>query len=188
MEYHIPMTNYKKYRNIDDVPTRRVMPHPTLPDTYLSVHQSSRRLKGVDYTSHDNIFFVTFNVADNCDVKFDIETGAAVWAALLDEIDAIGCVAYAISMMPDHVHALICPSGNGESVSDIVRRMKTRSCTVLRQQYGFYLKWQTSYYDHVLRASEWQGDEFRAIQEYIYRNPDVAGLANDYPYRLMIAS
>ena len=176
-------SRYKRYPTPEAVPTRKFIQHPTKQDVFLPVHRRPMRMLGVDYTSKNIVFFVTFNTDRLCEVLLTDENGQCVWDAILDEIARIGCHIYAVCMMPDHIHLLLSPSGKGESLSDIIRRIKTRACTILRQQMNLYLRWQTSFHDHVLRSSEREDDEFQAIVNYIYTNPDRAGLGDDYPFR-----
>jgi REP element-mobilizing transposase RayT len=173
---------YKQYRQAEAVPTTRVLQHPTKPNVFYPVHRRPMRLPGVDYAAPDLICFVTFNVRNGCGVLFTGESGRIAWAAFSDELSRIGCRVFAACLMPDHAHLLVAPSGKGESVSDITRRVKTRCCTALRQERNEYLRWQDSFYDHVLRDEERAEDEFDAIVHYIRTNSERAGLDIPYPY------
>ncbi|HLK59524.1 MAG TPA: transposase [Chthonomonadaceae bacterium] len=176
---------YKQYASPEAAPTQTVLEHPTKPGVFLPVHRRPMRLQGVDYTSPELVCFVTFNVETECEVRFTGEIGRQAWGSLIDELERIGCRLFAACLMPDHAHLLVSPSGTGESVSDIVRRVKTRCCAVLRQEQNIYLRWQASFYDHILRDVERQVDEFQAIRHYIYSNPERAALGEAYPFRML---
>jgi REP element-mobilizing transposase RayT len=175
--------NYRVYKNEDEIETRLFVEHPRQSGCFLPVHRRPMRLPNVNYSSAECWCFVTFNVHSRCDVRFEGELGEIAWHWLWREIELIGCHVQAVCLMPDHVHLLLAPSGNGESVSDIVRRLKTMMCTVLRRRFNIYLKWQTSFYDHVLRDRKGTDAEFNAISRYIYDNPVTAGYPSHYPFR-----
>ena len=174
--------NYRRYTQVDAVPTHIVLQHPTKPDLFFPVHRRPLRLPNVDYTSTDCLCFVTFNTDTASGVLLTEENGQLAWATLEEQLQDIGCTVYAACMMPDHVHLLLAPSGQGESVSEIVGRVKSCICLALRKERRCYLKWQTSFYDHILRDMERQEDEFYAIMNYIRSNPREAGLGDAYPY------
>jgi putative transposase len=178
-------SRYKQYASPDEVPTRQMLEHPSKAGIFVPVHRRPMRLPGVDYTNASLVCFVTFNIHRECNVRFIDVIGQRIWQALLDEMNRIHCCLYAACLMPDHVHLLISPSGKGESISDVVRRVKTRCCTLLRQEQNVYLHWQSSFYDHILRDNECAGDEFEAIKHYIYSNPERAELGEDYRFRTL---
>jgi REP element-mobilizing transposase RayT len=130
------------------------------------------------------VCFVTFNIQNGCGVTFAGAIGDAAWQALHDAVARTGCTMHAACLMPDHVHLLLSPSGQGESVSDIIARTKSWMCHVLKRDCNAVLRWQTSFYDHCLRDSERTEDAFQTIVYYIRQNPQSAGLPDDYPYTL----
>jgi len=83
--------------------------------------------------------------------------------------------------MPDHVHVVIEPPGNGPSVSDFVRSVKGRA-TVSARRLGLASRlWQGGFHDHVLRQSE----RPTAIAAYVVGNPVRKGLireGEDWPW------
>jgi REP element-mobilizing transposase RayT len=84
--------------------------------------------------------------------------------------------------MPDHAHFLLSASGNGESISDVVGRSKSLCFKDVRQVFRAYVRWQPSFYDHVLRNHELPDEEREAISAYIRQNPIRAGLGDNYPF------
>ena len=176
--------NYRRYDQAEAVPTRTVLQHPTTPNLFFPVHRRSLRLPGINYASEYCLCFVTFNVNTVCGVLLTDENAPLAWDALTAQLRQLGCTVHAVCMMPDHVHLLVAPSGTGESISDIVGRAKSCICHALRAERRCYLKWQTSFYDHVLRDSERRQEEFDAIIHYIRANPANADLGDHYLYVL----
>ena len=83
-------------------------------------------------------------------------------------------------VMPDHVHLLL-QLGEAD-LSDIVRRLKARSATLLNREIGRSGRfWEPGYHDHALREEE----DLRAVARYIVANPLRAGLVHhvgQYPF------
>ncbi len=176
--------NQRRYNQAEAVPTHMVMQHPTLPNLFYPVRRSSLRRPDVDYSAFGCICFVTFNVHNACGVLLTEDYASIAWAVIRQELQQTGCTVYAGCLMPDHVHLLMAPSGTGETISDIVRRVKSCICLALRKEMQCYLKWQPSFYDHILCETERQQDEFDAVIAYIRANPQKAGLGDTYPYIL----
>ncbi|MET0754732.1 MAG: transposase, partial [Pseudoxanthomonas sp.] len=84
-------------------------------------------------------------------------------------------------LMPDHWHGLI-ELGEGESLSELMRRFKANVSRRLRSQsQGRGPVWAKSFHDRALRRDE---DEV-AVARYIVLNPVRAGLARragDHPF------
>ncbi len=174
---------HREYNRIEDVPTRLYKVHPHKPNIYLPVHRRPMRHQEVDYSSPENVCFVTFNIHPECLVRFTGCMAEAAWDEFLRTIEKIGCHVFAACLMPDHIHLLVSPSGKGETISDIVKQIKGELVARLRRQFKIELRWQKSFYDHVLRSEEKKPDAFEAIKQYIYDNPERAGLNADYPFR-----
>ncbi len=174
---------YREYSHPDAVPTKLYKKHPKKPNVYLPVHKRPLRHQEMDYRSSECLCFVTFNVHPECNVRFVGEIAKSAWAEFWQTVQEIGCHVFAACLMPDHMHLLIAPSGQGETVSGIVKRIKGRLTAKLRRQFQIHLRWQKSFYDHVLRSEERQPDAFEAIKQYIYENPERVGLGSDYPFR-----
>jgi REP element-mobilizing transposase RayT len=83
-------------------------------------------------------------------------------------------------LMPDHLHWLV-ELGDGNTLSDAVKRFKGRSAALLRPHCGNDPMWQRGFHDHALR----QAEDVQAIARYIVANPVRAGLVRrvgDYPW------
>ncbi len=174
---------YREYRRLGEIETRLYIEHPRRPGVYLPMHRRPMRLPEVDYRSPECLCFVTFNLHPQCPLTLTGELAEMAWQRFWETLRNLGCKVYAACLMPDHVHLLVAPSGKGESISDIVKRIKGNLCAAIRNQFGENLRWQASFYDHVLRQGEKQAEEFDAIVGYIYANPEQAGLGEGYPFR-----
>jgi REP element-mobilizing transposase RayT len=86
---------------------------------------------------------------------------------------AAGCEMHAWVIMPNHVHLLFTPHGDGD-VSELLRRLKGYSAREVNKLLGRTGQpfWQDESYDHLVRNRE----EFRRIERYIVNNPVKAGL------------
>jgi len=84
-------------------------------------------------------------------------------------------------LMPDHAHWLLQP-GHGETVAQVVARMKARSGRAVNRLRGEKRPvWASSCEDRALRADE----DARAVARFIVANPMRAGLVHtlaDYPF------
>lgn len=77
-------------------------------------------------------------------------------------------------IMPDHVHLLICNSGN--ALSTIVNLFKGRVSRRVRQIDPELDVWQPGYWDHIVRREEGLFETLR----YTFLNPVRAGLVEDW--------
>jgi putative transposase len=102
----------------------------------------------------------------------DPTTASEAVEALDKACDKYSFTCYAYCFMPDHVHLLVA-SEDGASVERFMRYFKQLSGYAYKKRTGQPL-WQTSYYDHVLRAEE----AIRPIAEYIWQNPVRRGLVD----------
>jgi putative transposase len=77
-------------------------------------------------------------------------------------------------LMPDHVHLFARSNQTAKPLGEWVKALKS---VVSRREF----KWQSGFFDHVLRTSESASEKW----EYIKQNPVRAGLAGDadrWPY------
>jgi putative transposase len=83
--------------------------------------------------------------------------------------------------MPNHLHLLLSPPGNGRSVSEFIGAFKSRT-TRIAWEYGFRGKiWQARFFDHIVRDK----GNIGMVIEYILNNPVKGGLSakwGDYRY------
>ncbi|MFA6548821.1 MAG: transposase [Candidatus Margulisiibacteriota bacterium] len=100
----------------------------------------------------------------------------AVINCLSEEKEKASFLVYVYCLMPDHLHLLLSPPGDGLSVSEFIGRFKSKS-TKIAWDYGIQGKlWQGRFYDHVLRKKE----AMITICEYILNNPIRKGFADDW--------
>jgi REP element-mobilizing transposase RayT len=174
------------YKSPDRVPTTKWIEHPSRRGCYLPVHNRKLRLPDVDYAAASLVCFVTYNLAES-ESLLTGAVGDAAWMALLEARDFLHIKLYAACMMPDHVHLLLSPHGDGKTVGQIVKSIKTRQQRLTKQATGHWLNWQADFFDHALGRDNRAADEFDAIVAYIHQNPVAAGLvthSSDYPYLL----
>jgi putative transposase len=83
------------------------------------------------------------------------------------EQNRLNCVVYTYCLMPNHLHYLISPMFDGNSVLTFTDQFKGKT-TNLSWKHGWHGKlWQPRYFDHIVRVEE----DLRAIAEYIMYNP-----------------
>jgi REP element-mobilizing transposase RayT len=181
--------NRPAYESPEKVPTTKWIEHPTRRGFYLPIHRRKLRLPDVDYSSSNLVFFVTYNLAES-ETLLAGGVGDSAWAALLEASSFLRVKLHAACMMPDHVHLLLSPPGDGKTVGQIIKSIKTRQQYVTKQAAGIWLNWQADFFDHVLGRGRDPRDpdvEFETVAAYIHNNPVAAELvvtASDYPYLL----
>ena len=78
--------------------------------------------------------------------------------------------------MPDHLHFFCAPATeDGRSLSSFVGYWKRGSAARIRQRCCPDFRWQTEFFDHVLRSDESYAQKW----EYVRANPVRAGLVDD---------
>ena len=80
----------------------------------------------------------------------------------------------AYCFMPDHLHLLLT-GDEWSSLPDFARHFKQLTGYAYSRGTGRKL-WQTSYWDHVLRAEE----DVEGVARYVWGNPVRAGIVADY--------
>ena len=80
----------------------------------------------------------------------------------------------AYCVMPDHLRLLLT-GDEWSSLPDFMRHFKQLTGYAYSRATGGKL-WQTSYWDHVLRAEE----DIEDVARYVWGNPVRAGIAADY--------
>jgi putative transposase len=142
--------------------------------------RKSPRLKDFDYSSLQ-AYFITICSLDRKPYFENDAFNQAVINCLKEEKERMGFLVYVYCLMPDHLHLLLSPPGDGLSVSGFIGGFKSKT-TRIAWDYGIKGKlWQSRFYDHVLRKKE----KMNAVGEYILNNPIRKGLAGDwrkYPY------
>jgi len=117
------------------------------------IERKNPRLKDFDYSSLQ-AYFITICSLDR---KQYFENGAfkqAVINCLKEEKERTGFLVYVYCLMPDHMHLLLSPPGDGLSVSRFIGGFKSKANRIA-WEFGIKGKlWQTGFYDHVLRKKE----------------------------------
>ncbi len=178
--------NTRSYSQPEQVPTVKWTEHPYKPGHFVAVRSHPKRLPDIDYTLPSCICFVTFNLRGE-ESLFNGEVAATAWRAFLDYWALKRFTVHTVCLMPDHMHLLIAPTGQGESITDIVGGIKLTQSHAVNKAHGKWLRWQPSFHDHVLGRSSDIDDEFQAIRYYIQQNPVRANLvasATEYPFVL----
>jgi putative transposase len=99
---------------------------------------------------------------------------AAVVAKALLHFDGVRYHLFAWCVMPNHVHAVIQPTGNWE-IAQILHSWKSYSSRKIGETAGKSgAIWQREYYDHLIR----EGGDFDRVVRYVCGNPTKAGLNN----------
>ena len=78
--------NYRRYSSAEAVSTVQLLQHPTRPGVFYPVHRRPVRLAGVDYASANILFFITYNVRRDCDVRFIDDIGELAWDTMMAEM------------------------------------------------------------------------------------------------------
>jgi REP element-mobilizing transposase RayT len=129
----------------------------------------ARRLRSFDYADAAAVYFVTICIQERRAVFADPQLAQPVIDCLHWFRANRGVSIYALCLMPDHLHLLLCP---GQDFGAIVRTFKTFPTRQVQLLGHDGKLWQDDYYDHILRRRE---DSF-GIARYILENPVRRGL------------
>jgi len=164
-----------------------IQPHPG--DAHLADMPQIRRKpapghaalrRGRASESH-HIYLVTFATAHRRPLFADQALACIAAEALLDARAWERSKLLAWVLMPDHWHGLI-ELGDGELLSALMRRLKSNSSRLLRQQApALKVVWARAYHDHALRREA----SLIHVARYVVMNPVRAGLVRrvrDYRY------
>ena len=138
------------------------------------------RLKGFDY-SLPHAYFITICCKDKKEIFTEDNLNKNIINCLLSERKKMGFKIFVYCLMKDHIHFIITPPGNGQTISDFTGRFKSVSSKVLRENSIKNSVWQGRFYDHVIRRDE----DFEDIVKYVLNNPVRKGIVQkweDYKY------
>jgi len=142
--------------------------------------RKSLRLKGFDYSSPSQAYFLTICAREGISPFLDKDLAEHIVKTLLFYSNRKRIRLYGYCVMPDHLHLVLSPA-HGLSVSQVVSNLKTYT-TRLAKENGLSGKlWQKSFYDHIIRKDE----SFLKICEYVLANPVRKGLVvkpEEWPY------
>lgn len=121
-------------------------------------------------------YFLTWRCAPGTYLS-DAERDAVL--AALRHWDGVRCTVYAAVVMPDHVHALVHPLGEGDGsrdLTELIHGVKSYSAHRINRLRGRGGRvWQDERYDRWVRHE----DEFAEKWQYIADNPVKAGLVDE---------
>lgn len=143
-------------------------------------HRKSTRLKNYDYSS-SGAYFVTICIFQRECIFGEIINGEMilsssgertleVWEGLPSRFPTIELDA--VIIMPNHVHGVICLTGEGSeavTISTVLRAFKSLSARVINQELGRAERpaWQKRFWDRIIRDEA----ELERIRTYILNNP-----------------
>ncbi len=127
----------------------------------------NQRLPAGCYADRTCICFITIRAYAGQAPFVTEELNSLTIQTLRDAQSSFGCVIYTYCLMPDHLHFLVRPEEDGQSVLKFTDRFKGK-ITNLSWSCGWtgHL-WQPRYYDHLIRNDE----SLSAIARYIRDNP-----------------
>jgi putative transposase len=143
-------------------------------------HRKSTRLKNFDYSSA-GAYFVTICAFQRECIFGEITKGEMilssagehmleVWEGLLSRFPSLELDAFVV--MPNHVHGVICLTGEGSeavTISTVLRAFKSLSARAINQELGCAERpaWQKRFWDRVIRDEA----ELERTRTYILNNP-----------------
>ena len=143
-------------------------------------NRKNPRLKGFDY-SELRSYFITICTKEKKSYFVNDKFNINIIDCLNQEEKRTNSVIYVYCLMPNHLHFVISPPGNGFSVSQFVGGFKSKA-TRIGWKYGIDGRlWQARFYDHIIRRRR----DIRKIGEYILTNPVKEELVEnwrDYKY------
>ena len=119
-------------------------------------------------------YFLTFCVDGRRPVLGCVEVHGRVRRFVSDSLNRYGVWVDAYVLMPDHVHLIVSMAPAAVALGEWVKAFKSM---VAHREF----KWQSGFFDHVLRSDESTWEKW----EYIRMNPVRAGLAEkpeNWPY------
>ncbi len=135
----------------------------------------SNRLSNYDY-SKDRPIHVTICTESKNNIFDSAVNAQIVIDELLKTSKDLKFRILCYCLMPDHMHLLLSPPGDGMSVSQFIGGFKSKT-TRIAWDYGIQGKlWQGRFYDHILRKKE----KMNVIGEYILNNPVRKGMVDDW--------
>jgi len=138
------------------------------------------RLKNKDiYSTKGNIVHIIIGTYKRHPYFKDTDMANEFCGLLIETARQVKNPVYAYCIMPEHIHLLIEPSEN-MNIMDFIKCLKGRFTSDCRKK-GKEMRFQRSFYDHILRTDE----DVYAVTKYIVGNPVRAGIEErfgDYPF------
>lgn len=138
------------------------------------------RLDPGSYAQPGAICSVTMAVRDRQPIFADPTMAAAAVEVLQAHAGKTGVPVYGHCVMPDHIHLVLGPSNRCDIITFVgqYKNLTQRAAWTHGIKGAF---WQTSFWDHLLRAEE----DIERVVQYVLDNPVRKGLADhwdDYPF------
>ncbi len=141
----------------------------------------NQRLDPALYASANRVVFITICSYQKSTPFAHPERNQAIIDCLQLEQIRNHCRIFTYCLMPDHLHYLVSPEEDGNSVLKFTDQFKGKT-TNLSWKYGWRGKlWQPRSYDHIVRTEE----DLRAIAQYILNNPvrkELVSNADEWPW------
>lgn len=143
-------------------------------------HHKRIRLDAPSYGELGAICSTTMAVRDRQCVFSDPAIAGAAVGVLRTHAGKTGVPIYGYCLMPDHIHLVLGPSSN----RDIITFIGQYKNLAQRAAWSAGVRgtiWQTSFWDHFLRAEE----DIERVVQYVLDNPVRRGLVHDwkdYPF------
>ena len=136
----------------------------------------NQRLDPELYHQAGVITFITIRAYSNQTPFITTGLNQMIVETLRTEQNRLNCVIYTYCLMPNHLHYLISPKLDGNSILTFTNQFKGKT-TNHSWKRGWHGKlWQPRYFDHIVRAEE----DLRAIADYIMSNPVRQELVDTY--------
>ncbi len=147
---------------------------------YATNDRKHPRLKNKDiYSKKGNIIHIIIGTHERYPYFEDVDMAKGLCDILIETAKQGNNPLYAYCIMPDHIHILTEPSDNS-NIFHFIKLFKGRFVSACRKK-GKDMRFQKSFYDHILRKDE----DVYTVTKYIIGNPVRAGIGKsfgDYPY------
>lgn len=146
-------------------------PDASHPGYLLPVRACTQRDPRTNYSARENCFFVTFCTLRAYPWLRPDSRAADLVTVLCAKQRRIGFEMLRFTIMWDHWHGFIRPSGRGEDLSQIVEEVKVKFNEVRYAKGDRHRFWQRGFHDHRVRDME----DYEALDAYIVWNAVQAG-------------
>ena len=127
----------------------------------------NKRLDPEQYAFSYRIYFITIHAYMNKRPFINYEINRMMIDTLNEEIQRLNFILYTFCLMPDHLHYLISPLTDGNSVLSFTHQYKGKTTNRSWKLGETGKLWQPRFYDHIVRTDE----SLVAIANYILANP-----------------
>jgi putative transposase len=135
--------------------------------TWIRPKPKNQRLPEQYYQDPELITFITIHAFQNTRPFVEEKLNHLILEALQEEQHHSSCNIYTYCLMPDHIHYLVSPAGNGSDVILFTDRFKGRTTNVSWKIGWVGRLWQPRFFDTVMRSTA----QLHATAAYILDNP-----------------